>query len=220
MLDHKDVMQRIVQGVHAIEPVTVRETYWGYVVRSARPEGSSAAIRDKVLKFARLSVWIAVVGVWLTPSVFWPDPAFVAKALLSAVLICGVYAAGLFSRSHGGYEFQVDRNRREVRSAVLNEKGEIWVRAKARFDDIADALIQRSNENDKMHGLSVRLKSSSDVLPVAIGDQTTLMAVQDRLMRDLRPMEDIVAGLQFNQNRRGAATRLVFPKIGPDEVSA
>ena len=204
MLDQKDYFGSVLMGLGGTEPVAVRETQWGYVVRSINPGGAWQLVIDRIARFGTFSVWVAVIGIWLAPLSMAPDMAFVAKAFVSAGVLALTYLLVSFTKRLSGYEFQVDTNRRELRTAVLNARGQSWIRASYRFDEIKDTVLQRSRLDDSARSLCLRCKGVAEMVPVAVGNEATLLAVHDRLMRDLRPIEE----------------RRSFPLLGPDEIAA
>lgn len=216
MLDHSDILKTLVNGTRGVRPVTIRETNFGYVVRSEKP-GVNIALRDRIIRFALVAVWIAVAGIWLVPL---SGPAFAIKAFFSVGLLAlSCLAVVLLRRDTGGYELHVDTSRRELRSAVLSAKGECWVRARARFAEVGDPVMRRGKTDADIRSLSLRIIGEAEAMPVAVGDEATLLAVHDRLMRDLRPIEERLAGYAHNSVARRPSGRVVFPQLGPEELT-
>ena len=217
MLDRRVLLSKLIEGVgvREEEAVSVRETYWGYVIHSAKP-GSGRALRDMLFRLVMASSWIAVIGIWVAPAqMFLTAPLFLTMGL--SVLLLGIsYAAMALCRPPAGYEFQVDTNNREIRTALLNAKGERRGIVKTDFCDISDPVMKRSRDGSARPSLALRLHGQETLLPVATGEERTLMAVYDRLMRDLRPIEERVVGLSLQSARRAIARGQVFPPLGPE----
>ena len=125
MLDRRELLNRLIEGVgvREEESVSVRETYWGYIIHSTKP-GSERAMRDMFFRLIMASSWIAVIGIWIAPAQMFPASPLFLKLALSVLLLGISYAALALCRPPAGYEFQVDANKREVRTAILNSKGE------------------------------------------------------------------------------------------------
>ncbi len=193
---------------------TVRETNYGFVVRSSRaaPDGSLRSRAKKIAPYATLAVMACV---WLLPGVV------AARAGLTVtVLAAGYLAVSWARRGPSATELHVDTSKREVRSVVINAQGVPWVRARARFGEVSSAILQRGRPGDKMRSLGLRITGTEEVMKVVVGEEATLLAVHDRLMRDLRPIEERLAGYWLNRKLTDRACNRVFPQLGPDEVAA
>ena len=58
-----------------------------------------------------------------------------------------------------------------------------------------------------------------DALEVAVGDEATLLAIHDRLMRDMRPIEERMAARGLPPLPAGRTrSRNAFPMLGPAET--
>lgn len=217
MLDHKEALKSLVIGVRDPGEVSVRETNFGYIIRSERG-GGHAELRERIVKFALVAVWISVAGVWLLPL---GGGSVALKAVYSVVVLALAYLGLILSRNgRSGFELHVDTSRRELRSAVLTVRGESWIRSSARFGEVLAPLLRRSRSGDGPRSLCLRIAGEDDVMPVAVADEDTLMAIHDRLMRDLRPIEERLPGFKLNSAARKRARQKVFPALGPDEVGA
>ena len=64
------------------------------------------------------------------------------------------------------------------------------------------------------------MKGRNDLIPVASGDEATLMAVYDRLVRDLRPIKERLPGFNAELLRQTSRASKVFPRLGPDQIAA
>ena len=215
MLDHKEILKSLVTGENVVSAVTVRETNFGYIIRSEKA-GQDAEFRRLIVKFALVAVWIAVGGLWLLPVM-----GGALKAVVSVVLLAGAFGGlALSQRSGGGCELHVDTSRRELRSATVTPKGESWIRTSARFGEVSTPVLRRGKPENEQRSLCLRIAGEAEEMPVAVGDELTLLAIHDRLMGDLRPMEERSAGFQGNGSETKRENRRVFPRLGPDEVVA
>lgn len=199
------------------EPLTLRETPWGYVVRSERPDGDLAT---PLLRFANSAVWIAVVGMWLLPVGMVSGPGFVWKVFSSVTLLALYYLASTLFRNSSGYEVQVDVSRRELRMGMLTRRGESWIRTSARFDEVGDSLVRRCEAKSETRVLCLRMKTATETVPIAIGDEASLLALHDRLIQDLRPVEEKLSSYKLARGLVPSRARRAFPKLGPEEIVA
>ncbi len=212
------IVDLIARGIAAVRGpsanITVRETYWGFVVRSSRPAPESADFA-RLARFLRVGVWPVALGL-----VVLPAGPLALRAVLAVLLVGAVHLGLAIARRREGYELHVDTNRRELRSAVLTAKGEIWVQNSARFDEVQEPVLRRGRPDPRKCCLSLRIRGEAEPFPVASGDETTLLAVHDRLMRDLMPLEKRLAGLAFGARTAAAGRGRVFPQLGPEEIAA
>lgn len=218
MLDHKQVLRALVKSVNRAGTVSVRETNFGYVIRSEKAT-SSEVLRAKVAKFAWVALWVAAIGLWIVP---FGDMSWALRTVISLSMIAAGFGVFVLNRCvEAGFELHVDTNRRELRSAVLTPRGESWIRSSARFGEVSDVFMRGPKPETNLRSLCMKIIGESEVMPVAVGSEVTLLALHRRLMRDLRPIEERLAGYQIEEpTARGArsARREVFPQIGPDEI--
>ncbi len=206
---------RLIGGVSVSDPVSLRETHWGCIIRSETGSDTARLFSGMGAKFAAVAGWAAVAGMWLVPG-----PGFAMKAVATAVILGAVYLGIVLLRRAKGYELQVDTYRRELRAAVLTPDGGSRVTATARFEQVGDSVLRRDPVDPATWHLDLRLTGRSDLIRVASGDEPTLMAVYDRLVKDLRPIEERVPGLNAARLREASRAALVFPKLGPDQLGA
>lgn len=216
MLDHAEIVKTLVNSAGNGAQVTVREANFGYVIRSQKT-GIDTVLRDRVIRLALVGVWLAVAGIWLLRIA---GPGFLIKsAATTALLALACLAVRLARRGRGGYELHVDTSRRELRSTVVSRTGESWVHARARFSEVIDPVMRRGKSQSPLRSLNLRIAGRAEPMQVAVGDEATLLAIHDRLMRDLRPLEERLASYAPASARRQAA-QAVFPQLGPDEIAA
>ncbi len=217
MLGRKDYFGSIVMGVGGTEPVRVRETHWGFIIQSPKTSGLTNELLDRAVRFGTIAVWVAVIGLWLVPIPADPQQSFVMKAFASVGLLGVAYAAVVLTKRMGGYAVEVDTSRRVLRTAVLTAKGQSRIKARYRFDEIGKPILERGRTETATRSLCLRLKEGDEVIPVAAGDEMTLLAVHDRLMRDLRPVEERMAARTLPPLHARRA-RQAFPMLGPTET--
>lgn len=218
MRGQKDYFGSVLFGLGGIEPVTVRETLWGFIIQSANPGGSWRYVMERAARLAKVGVWLAVIGLWLIPASQAPEVAYTLKAIASVVLLVATHAALVLTRRMGGYAVHVDSGRRELRTAIVTAKGQSWIKASFRFDEIGEAVLERGRNDTCAHSLVLRLKTNGQVIQIAVGDEASLLGVHDRLMRDLRPLEERMAANGFLPKPQSRRRRMrAFPMLGPEE---
>ena len=221
MLDRRKLLHKLIEGIGVREEdsVTVREAYWGYIIHSTKPSNQQA-FQGILIRLVSAAAWIAVIGVWLAPTHLFPEPFLLWKLGFSLLLLGFTYAVMAVCRPPAGYEFQVDINKRQIRTAILDSKGQRRGLIDTAFGDITDPVLTRSRDGSSHPSLALRVRGKDGLLPVAIGQEKTLMAVYDRLMRDLRPIEDRVVGVRVQPALRTSPRGHVFPRLGPEEIAA
>jgi len=217
MRHNKHILKSLVLGINGGDAVTVRETNFGYIIHSAKG-GKDASLRRVILRLSLVAVWICVAGLWLLPA---STLGVIGKLFLSVVLLATAYVVRLLGQGDaGGFELHVDTSRRELRSAVLTSKGESWIRNNVRFGEVTAPIMQKGKPDVVLRSLCLRIAGQAELMPVAVGDEATLLAIHDRLMRDLRPLEERLASFHVKAAEVKEARRKVFPTLGPDEVAA
>lgn len=184
----------------APQPFSVDETYWGYIVRKTTRPTSFTIIMQALSMFLGASFAAAALGLLLAPaSVTGSD--FTMRAV-AAVLFGAVSAYLLWFASRGSQsEIQVDTSLGEVREVVRNRAGRPSLIGRYGFDAIGGVFLERSSHRGGTAQLVLRYRNTSQTLPVAEADEDDLLALRDRLGRDLMS-EARGAG------RRRAASRL------------
>lgn len=220
MPDRHGIVAHLMQGRGGDRRVTLRETYWGYVVQSARGAPRPAEVVLEQVRYYAVWVFAVAAGaVWLLPGAWLPAPVLAVKALVSVLLVAGALALVSLRRRVRGYELQVDLNRRELRGAVVDNTGRPRLRERVRFSEVGRPVIRRGKSEHYPRALCLELAGREELLPVAVGDPGMLMAVHDRLMGDLQPLEPIMPGLCPKGQAPVRAQARGFPRLGPDEVT-
>ncbi|MCG6902954.1 MAG: hypothetical protein LJE68_09760 [Rhodobacter sp.] len=159
-----------------------------------------------------------MLAVWILPLL---GLGTLARIMVSVVLLA--LAAGMLvlrRQGRGGLELHVDTLRRELRAATLSASGERLTRSSVLFAVVAAPILKRSKADGNLRSLCLRITGESEVMTVAVGDETTLLAIHDRLMRDLQPIDGKAAGRKAKSGKSSSDGSKVFPKLGPDEVAA
>ncbi|KMW56550.1 hypothetical protein AIOL_001504 [Candidatus Rhodobacter oscarellae] len=195
--------------------IAVRETNFGYIIKS-EPGADGSVLQDRNCLVALAALGIAIVAVWWAPGAYMPVAINVALTLV--LLVAAGLALVTLRRSGAGSELHVDTNRREMRSAARTPSGEIWIRTSARFTDVSELFLSSPRPQSDLRALSLRIVGEEEVVPVAVGDEATLLTLHDRLMQDLRPLEERIAGHRFHATRPESAAQRVFPVLGPEKA--
>jgi hypothetical protein len=101
----------------------------------------------------------------------------------------------------------------------MTSRGQSWIKASYRFDEIGASVLERGRTDAAPRSLCLQLRQKTEVIPVAVGDEATLLEVHDRLMRALRPAKDRATARDLSRSR---ATRAgadgAFPMLAPSET--
>lgn len=201
--------------------ITVREAEFGYQIRSDR--GPIGAHRRDLFAFAAIALaWLAGAAMWFAPGLTPSAPSFLAKVGISALLLAGTSLLVLRNRSWGQFVTDVDLGKRVLRFAVESAGGKGKIQCEARFGEVSSPMLKRAVREGEKSRLLVKVAGREDLLLLAAGEELTLLAVHDRLLNDLRPIEPRMASYgAWDRKASPSATRKkVFPALGPSEVSA
>lgn len=214
MLDHKEVLRTLVSSVNGPRGVYVRETPFGYVIHSGKA-ADGKRMRFWAARIILAAMCVAAVGVWVGPMGIGPAPL---AALASVFCVAaGVTSFFVIDSASSGIELHVDMHREELRSAVVTARGESWIRSSARFGEVAEIFLRRPSAEMNIRSLCLRIDGDEETMQVAIGDEKTLLAVHDRLSRDLRPTSATTPVTRIAKLPAKRQRRAVFPELGPDE---
>lgn len=186
-------------------PLSLRETGWGYIIRSAHPDGETPKAYMLIVKAiaALLCIYLCVMP---GPNLLW---RVAGCMVVLAVLQFGIRQL-CRARTH---EVQVDVQRRELRAGIVSPGGKAWIQRCLRFDEIAGCEIRPTEDSA---GMWLKIRGESELLPVCLADAEALARVRGRLKADLQPMEQRMGS---NRSSRGLAaatfSRNPFPPLAP-----
>lgn len=177
----------------------LRQTHWGYIVRSEDAVRSTAALMQGLSGFAGFTMVLAALGFWLLPgSLIDPEVAAMKYLVSGGMVLLGVVF--LWYGAQGtDCELQVDLTNCELREAVRNSKGHVRMVARFMFEEIDAVFIDRSMKNKNKRSLMLRFKGPSRGIEVARGNEADLSVLRDRLGRD------ILAGAVTDPRRRSGS---------------
>jgi hypothetical protein len=188
-------------------PLSLRETGWGYVVRSSHPDGR---LPPRLLTGVRAGFAVAGLLALLLPA------GMIWRLLLVALLAAG-YAAGVRAlRRARGCELQVDTRRRELRCGRVTVAGETWITGCVGFAEVTGTTITRSG---RAHVLWLQLRGGAEPVPAGMGPRAPLLRINERLSRDFRPVAAEVSSYKLASGERAAAARRRFPPLVPPEFA-
>lgn len=225
MLDHQDVLKAMVRTVNGGRTVYVRETAFGYVIRSER-SGDGADMRTRSAKFLLVLFAATAIGLWFSPYAWY---SIGLTLLFSAViLLIGAVCYTAILGMAPGTELHVDLERRELRSAVITARGESWIQSSARFGEVTEIFLRRYRPDTPARSLCLRIAGEEEPMPVGVGSDKVLLAIHDRLLRDIRPGRNRMAAPVAKPGKSASAERQdparkkqvlqkIFPQSVPDE---
>lgn len=157
--------------------VRVDETQWGYIVRSAEREAGAAWLARRLAVLVAVAACVSILLLWLTPGVASPLGRIGATGLLTGFAGIAVWLAGR------GFlpETHVDLRAGEVREVLRDMGGRTRPIARTAFGDIGGVHIDRRGRGK----LVLRWRNTCRTLTVATGEEDALMALRDRIGRDL-----------------------------------
>ncbi len=168
-------------------PYALEEREWGYVVFPIGEVSPWAVLSQLAAWAAGVAAGVAAAAIWLVPSAV--DAMALARVGLTGALL--VTAALLLWFASRGLrpEVEIDLRRREVRQMVRNRAGRPTLVARYGFDRIGGVVLDRSAGRGQYRpshaALVLRYRNTAQMLPVVYGRASDLMALRDRLGRDL-----------------------------------
>ncbi|NCO85152.1 MAG: hypothetical protein GW886_00800 [Rhodobacterales bacterium] len=177
------------RGTSAARPgpqhFVVDEAYWGYVVRQADEDPLSVRILMGLAWGAGIVFAVGALGLWLMPqSVISAD--LIGMKMGASVLMAGFAAFFLWYASRGTRtELQVDTSLGEVREVVRNQTGKPSLVGRYGFDAIGGVYLERAAGGPGDTCLVLRHGNGGQLLPVAWGHESQLVALRDRMGHDM-----------------------------------
>jgi len=201
-------------GMHEHETsVSTNETYWGYIVRCQNCDRSVAIVLQWVLAFVGMSLLVAALGFWLLPgSAMSPDVTGLKLAMSTLSGVLGVTL--IWFASHGKqYEIHVDLARSELREVLRNEKGNVRVQNRMKFEDVEAVFIEFSEEENAKSNLMLRLANSTHLIEVAHDHEKNLVRLHDRLTRDILGKYKMMRTKPNRGSILGEAAGVIKPEV-------
>jgi hypothetical protein len=168
-------------------PYALDEHYWGYLIRSLDPLPLWLVLAQVFSWVAGIVLAIAAFGLWAFPSA---QEDLLAFRLALSVVLLGTAAFLLWFASRGARsEIQVDVRQREVREIVRNKAGRPTLIGRYPFEEIGGVFLDRSTARGQYRAshasLVLRYRNTAQMLPVVHGRASDLVALRDRMGRDL-----------------------------------
>ena len=163
----------------------IDEVYWGYVVRCTEQEPMRVKIAQSMAWFSGICFAIATLGLWAVPMTQFQDDVLAMK-LGATIILAGISVYMLWFASRGTHsELQIDTSLGEVREVVRNQAGRPSLIGCYGFDSFGGVHIDRTVLRQGHACLVIRYGNSGQFLQVAWAPEHQLLALRDRLGRDL-----------------------------------
>lgn len=164
---------------------SVKEMYWGYVVRSSRGAGIEILIAQVVAMIAGACLMSVAIAIWLVP-VAVEGPDVWAMRIGGSVISASIAALLLWYASRGTKtEIHVDNSLGEVREVIRNRTGRTTVAGRYGFDSIGGVFLDRQSGRHDEATLVLRYQNTAQTVYVAQGSQDVLRDLCHRMGRDL-----------------------------------
>ncbi len=165
--------------------VRVDDTYWGCIIRSYTGTRSFNNILRGGCGFVGLTLVFVALGFWILPGSLLTSDVAVMKFLSSASLCISGLLFLWFASQETRREVHVDRARHEVREALRNSRGNAFMLRRYSFDDISSVFIERPTYKGGPSRLLLRYRNTSQVITIAVADDSKLVDLRDRLAKDI-----------------------------------
>jgi len=165
--------------------VAVDETFWGYILRDEEETGTLMYIFQWLALIVGGGMFVAVAGLWLMPGATIMLDVLVFKLGFST-LMAVVGSLLLWFSSHGAkYEVQIDLARMELREALRNDRGQVRVQNRIKFDEFDAVILERAPIADQKSRLLLRLAGTTEAIEVVSDFEGHLKEIKARLRRDV-----------------------------------
>lgn len=165
--------------------VRVDDTYWGCIVRSYSGTHSFNNILRGTCGFVGLVLVFVALGFWLLPGSLLTSDVAVMKFLSSSSLCISGLLFLWFASQETRREVHIDRARNEIREALRNSRGNAFMLRRYAFEDIGSVFIERPSYEGGPSRLLLRYRNTSQVISIAVADESKLVALRDRLAKDI-----------------------------------
>ena len=168
-------------------PVLVRphvvERYWGYDISKNEMEFDLAVLARCAAVLTMIGVFVASIGIWLMPVVFFAGALPLAKLFLSAsLMIIGGLLFRFVARSTR-VRVQIDTANGEVREVVAGPFGSDVTLAHYGFDAVETVGVAASKLDPNVGQLHIKLKGGL-IVPAGDGNLIALRHLRDRVALD------------------------------------
>lgn len=165
-------------------PFAIEEVFWGYKVRPRTGAPFSVMFGQALCFFFGVCLMTAALGVLVLPALFFDSGAGIMR--IGAATLMG--AAGgylLWFASRGAVaELHINTRLKEIREVVCNRSSKSTTVAAYTFDDIGGIFLEPDQETGQVH-LLLGYLDTRQTIAVATGTEAQLLALRDRLVRDL-----------------------------------
>ncbi len=161
------------------------ETFWGYIIRDRTGAGTWSLIAKSLAGVIGIALLVGATGLWVLAGSIYTQDVVVFKLGLTAVMALIAVLLLRFARNGNKYEVQIDLNRLELREATRNDNGQAKVYSRTKFSKFDAVILQRSVNPQQKSRLLLRLQETSQTIEVAQDFEIHLLALKDRLTKDI-----------------------------------
>ncbi len=172
--------------------LSIRETYWGYIIRERDPDRPGRQLREMALLFFGAVLMLVGFGQWLLPGSLIAAELLAIKIAVTAVFVGIGGACWHAAGSRTEIEVQVDTALRELRVVARDRRGLTQLIQRVRMSDIDSAYVKRGVERHEGGHLLLQLASAENPLHLASGNEQELSHLHARLRKDLQPARERV----------------------------
>ena len=188
---HADTFWNQLDIARRNDPLTVRETHWGFIVSDRMSMQNIGAVAEATLKvlaivmlFSSIIPWIALGG------------GLAAGTLaLKVAHTTAFFMVGLAVYWHAGrgfrQEIQVDCVRKELRLATRNSRGISTPKRRITMVAIESCFLKRSKASAATTKMLIRLKGRQMPLTIASGNERDLLPILERMVEMIKSTRSV-----------------------------
>ncbi|SFR41737.1 hypothetical protein SAMN04488005_1685 [Yoonia tamlensis] len=162
---------------------SVEDTFWGYQIRSGTSPALGVILAQSASYFFGACLMISAVSITIVPLLFTGEGVGTMRIVASVLLGAAAFYLLWFASRGSQTEIHVDTSVGEIRQVISNRAGRPTTVGAYGFDTIGGVHI--IDGHGPMSLLVLQYRDTDQQISVAEGLEAQLIALRDRLARDL-----------------------------------
>ncbi len=188
---HADTFWNQLDIARKSDPLTVRQTHWGFIVSDRTSMQSNGAVAEAILKVLSIALLFSSIIPWIALG----GGLAAGTLALKAAHTVAFFAVGLAVYWHAGrgfrQEIQVDRVRLEIRLATRNSRNISTVRHRIPMATVESSFLKRSKSSVSATKMLLRLKGRQVPLTIASGNERDLLPILERIVELIKSTRQV-----------------------------
>lgn len=161
--------------------VVVRETHWGLILTVGHRSENGGFLAETILKLLAICTLFAAILPWVVQTGLISNGTLLMQMSLSAAFF--VTGFGIYAHAGRGFqqEVHIDGIQSEIRFATRNSHGASSIRRRVPMRHIKSCFMKLTPSKRAPAQLHLKLKSSGQPLPIAVGEERVLVPVLEQI---------------------------------------